>query len=80
MQDNKHGGDTQKCHINHGKNEQKKKPINSATIYKQKKQDGNQEQNTSKYIKIASHTQTRTHTNSEIKKIHKHANTNTCVS
>ena len=24
MQDNKHGGDTQKCHINHGKNEQKK--------------------------------------------------------
>ena len=25
MQDNKHGGDTQKCHINHGENEQKKK-------------------------------------------------------
>ena len=25
MQDNKHGGDTQKCHINHGKNEKKKK-------------------------------------------------------
>lgn len=43
MQDNKHGGDTQKCHINHGENEQKKKTINSATIYKQKKQDGNQE-------------------------------------
>lgn len=43
MQDNKHGGDTQKCHINHGKNEQKKTTINSATIYKQKKQDGNQE-------------------------------------
>ena len=35
MQDNKHGGDTQKCHINHEKNEKKtKKTINSATINK----------------------------------------------
>ena len=28
MQDNKHGGDTQKCHINHGKNEKKTKKNN----------------------------------------------------
>ena len=34
MQDNKHGGHTQKCHINHGKNEKKKTTINSATINK----------------------------------------------
>ena len=29
MQDNKHGGDTQKCHINHGKNDKKKNKKNN---------------------------------------------------